>query len=102
MSLSRCARYLGFAVGPERHVQLWGKALRHYSDSAKRWNALACGLHFSTIAYNTFVVSRFSFLWQLADLPAEAFGEEETALRLLAPGLGRLFLISSGNIENKF
>ena len=79
---------MGFAVGPERNSQLWSKALAQYFENARRWSCIGGGLHYATIAYNSFVISPLSFLWQLANLPPEALRIEDAALRMAAPGPG--------------
>ena len=82
------SRYLGFALGPGKGNRSWDKAIQKFEKRSLQWDASQLGLHFSARAYNTFVVSVFSFLWQLEDVPQEAFDAEKRAIMTFSPGPG--------------
>jgi len=82
------SKHLGFALGPGKANHSWDSALKKFRERANLWDASHLGLHFTARAYNTFVFSVLSFLWQLEEVPEEVFKAEEQVLQQLTPGPG--------------
>ena len=80
--------YLGFTVGPGRCRSQWHKASDKFLQRAITWRAAGQGLHHACTAYNTFVVTVLSHLWQLTPPHPELLRLEKLALARLLPGPG--------------
>ena len=93
-TVSDCARYLGFLVGPGRADAGWSSAVKKFEDRASQWSGLKLGLLWTTFAYNMFAISVLGFLGQLDCPPKYALEAETRALRLCAPGPGNWCLPS--------
>ena len=52
------------------------------------WTSFSLGLHMSARIYNCFVITVFSFLWQLEHSLASVFDAEDKTLRKFSPGPG--------------
>ena len=65
------SKYLGFAFGLGKANHSWDSVLKKFCELANLWDASHLGLHFTARAYNTFVFSVLSFLWQLEEAPEE-------------------------------
>jgi exonuclease III len=86
------ADYLGFTLGPDSHGRSWKKAMEQYTRRSELWAQLGMGLHYTSIAYNTYIASLLGFLLQLELLPEEWHSVEAAALRRLVPGPARWIL----------
>ena len=84
--LNTWSLYLGFAVGPGRSTHSWDKALVKYKARANLWKDHRLGLHYAAHCYNSLVLPTLSFIWQLEDVPEQAFHEETAVLCSLTRG----------------
>ena len=92
--LDTWSRYLGFAVGLGRESHFWDKAIDKYVERSDLWSGFSLGLHVAAQIYNCFVITVFSFFWQLEHPPASVVDAEGKALRKFTPGPGERRIVT--------
>ena len=75
-------------IGPGVSDGGWTKPLQKYSLRVQQWEHAACGMHWNSIYYNTYVVTTLEFLAQLEEITDEVVEAEAKAMRRLASGPG--------------
>ena len=80
-------KYLGYIIGPGSAELSWSAPLRKFDQRVSNWEN-KCGLLWSSIYYNTFVVTTLEFVAQLERISKDVLDSELAALRKLAPGPG--------------
>ena len=86
IKIAAAMKYLGFMVGPGRHVDAWTTPLQNYLERARFWGSRGAGMLTALQAYRVFVASTLQFVAQLEELPPDFLGVEERAVRQLFPG----------------
>ena len=79
-------KYLGVQVGPDSGDTFWDHAIAKYLGRAKAWGELGMGLHYSIVAYRTYVLPVLSFLAQFKRPSPKVLAAETKALTLMVPG----------------
>ena len=75
-------------MGLGRESHSCNNALQKYLHRSELWSGIPLGMHLSARVYNCFVITVFSFLWQLESPPAFVLEAEEKVLRKFTPGPG--------------
>ena len=88
IQIDRCAKYLGFHIGPGSEEKSWIKPLQKYSQRVLLWSAMQLGLCLNIVAYRIFIASVLTFVMQLEPLSPTTWEAFESSLRRLAPGPG--------------
>ena len=88
MPVTDCGKYLGFMVGPGKGEQSWGAPNAKFIQRCRDWSEHGVGMHFHTVAYNTFAISTLGYIGQLESAPQETLELEEVALRKTHKGPG--------------
>ena len=86
MTIARCAKYLGFIVGPGRGDSTWDAPVGKFTSRARLWGGLGLGTLNTILAYRVFVLSTLLFICQLDPLPAQVLEAEVISLRRLFRG----------------
>eukprot|EP00973_Karenia_brevis_P016344 2239166-Karenia_brevis.AAC.1 len=86
MSITGCAKYLGFWLGPQTDELVWKDPVKKWKDKAELARTLGVGL-FNTIKfYNATAVSALAFVSQLSWRPENLRKEEYEVLQRLTCG----------------
>ena len=88
MPVADCGKYLGFMVGPGKKTQSWRDPNNKYVQRCRDWSGHGVGMHFHTVAYNTFAVSTLGYIGQLEVIAQETLALEASALRKTHKGPG--------------
>ena len=86
MPLSDHGLYLGYMVGPGKGTKTWDKPTEKYRQRCKLWEDRGLGLHYQTVAYNTFAASTLGYVGQLEKVPEETLLAESEGLVRTAKG----------------
>ena len=88
VSITHCAKYLGFLVGPTAGSHQWEAPLQKIVARLYKWSALPIGNFLRLKLFKSFSLSTLSFIMQLADLPTNAIDLQRLCVRKLFPGPG--------------
>lgn len=88
MKIKDNGKYLGFVVGPGKGDKSWEEPSNKYINRCKQWQDRPIGLHFSTLAYNSFSISTLSYIAQLEIPPNHILDMEQKGLHLTISGPG--------------
>ena len=88
VSITHCAKYLGFLVGPTAGSHHWEAPLQKFVARLYKWSALPIGNFLRLKLFKSFSLSTLSFIMQLADLPTNAIDLQRLCVRKLFPGPG--------------
>ena len=69
MVVSASGKYLGHEIGPGKGHTSWTSALAKAASRVQQWDWATLGLYFSTLVWNTFVISTLTFVAQLEAPP---------------------------------
>ena len=89
MQVSRCGKYLGFYVGPDKGDRSWEEPTEKFLKRCELWGAQGTGLFYQTTAYNTFALSTLTYISQLESPPASTLQAEIKGLRKVIKGPGQ-------------
>ena len=85
-SISDCAKYLGFMLGPGRGHRSWTQALSKMVERAKLWRHIGGGLLVTLQAYRTYIFPLAGFLLQLGPFQPTWPALEHKLCSTLFPG----------------
>ena len=86
MPVADKGKYLGFAIGPGKGTTSWQEPTTKYLQRCQDWSTQGVGMHFHTVAYNTFAISTLGFVAQLEAVPDDTLKAEERGLKLTHKG----------------
>ena len=90
MPVTDYGKYLGFMVGPGKGDKSWEEPSRKYLQRCRSWAGQGVGMHYHTVAYNTFAVSMLSYVGQLEQVPSATLVQESRGLQLTHKGPKKL------------
>ena len=86
MPVADKGKYLGFYVGPGKGESSWTEPSSKYLERCRLWGDQGLGLHYHTVAYNTFAVSTLSYISQLEEVPQQVKELEKEGLKKAIKG----------------
>ena len=89
MEISHSGKYLGFYVGPDKGNKSWEDPTDKFLRRCKLWEKQGTGLHYQTVAYNTFALSTLTYVAQLERPPTSTLQAELQGLRKVIKGPAR-------------